>query len=42
MSFYGTELLMKKKNATVALRKLKVAYYYALKPLLGFPKYENN
>ena len=30
MSFYGIELFMKKKNATAALRKLGVAYHFAL------------
>ena len=43
MSFYGIELFTKKKNTTSALRKLgSMAYHYALKPLLGFPKYESN
>ena len=37
MSLCGIELFMENKNPTAALRKLRVAYHYALRHLLGFP-----
>ena len=42
MSFYGLEIIVWRKNCSAALRKLSVAYHYALKRLLGFPKHSSN
>ena len=42
MNFYGLEIFMNKKHCSDLLRQLGVAYHYALKKLLGFPKYYSN
>ena len=42
MSFYGIELYIIKTNSFYPLRSLGIAYHYALKRLLGLPKYFSN
>jgi len=42
MSMYGLELFINNKNSGDTLKKLGIAYHYALKRLLGLPKFYSN
>ena len=42
LSFYGLELVLDQRGCSSAVRKLAVSYHYALKRLIGFPKYFSN
>ena len=42
MSLYGLEIFMSRQNCVSDLRRLGVAYHYAIKKMLGLPKYFSN
>ena len=42
MSLYGLQILMSRQNCVNDLRRLGVAYHYAIKEMLGLPKYFSN
>ena len=42
LSMYGLEVFMSKRNCVSDLKKLGVAYHFAVKRLLGLPKYFSN
>ena len=41
-SFYGAELWIDRRKASVAFKHLSVSYHAALKKILGFPRYFSN